>query len=105
MPFTELSAALNTATANSGVRELCMNIGIIMGAMIAHFVEATGTRNVEIAVKKNVINTKTIPVSCRLLTQFVNTDTINLPISVCLKIKQNWAAKNINISNEDRSFK
>ena len=89
IPFTELSAALNTAWANSGVSELCINIGIIIGAIIAHFFAATGTRIVEIMVNMNVVNTKTIPVNCKLLTQLVKTDTIKIPILVCLNIKQN----------------
>ena len=105
IPFTELSAALKTAWANSGVNELCINIGIIIGAMIAHFVDATGTTKVDISVKMKVMITSTIPVNCILLIKLVSDDTINIPILVCLNIRQNCAAKNINTSSEDKSFR
>ena len=82
-----------------------MNIGIITGEIIAHFVDAVGTKNVEINVKKNVNNTKTIPVNSRLLIQFVRIDTMNIPSFVSLNIKQNCAAKKINTNNDDRSFR
>ena len=89
IPFTELSAARNTAWANSGVKELCINIGTMIGAIIAHLVEATGTRKVDIRVKKNVIKTSTIPVSSKLLIQLVKLATNKMPMFVCLKIRQN----------------
>ena len=72
---------------------------------MAHLVEATGTRKVEITVKKKVINTKTIPVNCNSLIQLIKKDTINTPKFVCLNIKQNWAAKKIKTNSEDKSFK
>ena len=75
------------------------------GEIIAHFVEATGTTNVDTRVSKKVINTNTIPVSWRSLIKFVKTDTINIPMFVCLNIRQNCAAKNINTNSEDKSFK
>ena len=105
IPLTELSAALNTALANSGVNELCINIGTIIGENIAHLVAAIGTKNVDIKIIKNVTKTKTIPVNSKLLIQFANIDTINVPKLVCLNIKQNWAAKKIRTSNDDKSFK
>ena len=105
IPFRELSAALNTTWENSGVSELCIYIGTITGDSIAHLVDAAGTRILDIATIRNVINTNIIPDSFKLLIEFVIYDTINTPIFVCLKIKQNCAAKNINTSNEDKSFK
>ena len=104
-PFTALSAALKTDMANSGVKELCINLGTIIGAIIAHFVDATGTRKVEIRVRKKVTNTNTIPVNSNSLIPFIRKDTINTPKLVCLNIKQNWAEKKININREDTSFK
>ena len=71
IPLRELSAALKTAWANSGVRELCMNIGTITGDKIAHFVAEAGTKRLDNATTKNVVNTKTIPVNSKLPTRLV----------------------------------
>ena len=89
IPLTELSAALNTTCENSGVRELCIYIGTIIGDIIAHLVAVAGTRNDDISVRKNVINTSTIPVGSRLLSQLVRLDNKNTPRFVSLNIKQN----------------
>ena len=67
IPFKELSAALNTTCENSGVNELCINIGTIIGDNIAHFVDDAGTKILDIATIANVINTRTIPDSFRVL--------------------------------------
>ena len=48
---------------------------------------------------------ETIPVNSKLLTQLANIDTVNVPKFVCLNIRQNWAAKNINTNSDDKSFK
>ena len=73
--------------------------------MIAHFVDDTGTSNVETNVKKKVTNTKTIPVNCKSLTQLVRLATTNTHKLVCLNINHSWAAKKIKTRSEDKSFK
>ena len=71
IPFKQLSAALNTIWENSGVSELCINIGTITGDNIAHLVVDAGTNILDMATTTNVINTKVIPVNWRLLIWFV----------------------------------
>ena len=71
IPLRELSAALNTTCENSGVRELCINIGTITGDNIAHFVDVAGTKRLDNATTANVINTRVIPVNSKLLRIFV----------------------------------
>lgn len=105
IPFKELSAARKTTWENSGVRELCIYIGTNTGDNIAHLVEAAGTRMLDMATIKNVNKTRIIPDSFNVLIELVIYDTINIPIFVFLNIKQNCAAKKINTSNDDKSFR
>ena len=67
IPFNELSAALNTTCENSGVKELCINIGTNTGDNIAHFVDEAGTNKLDNAITAKDINIKTIPVSSKPL--------------------------------------
>ena len=70
IPFKELSAALNTTCENSGVKELCINIGTIIGDSIAHFVDEAGTKRLDIATMAKVINIRAMPDSLRVLIEF-----------------------------------
>lgn len=59
--------ALNTTCENSGVKELCINIGTNTGDNIAHFVDEAGTNKLDNAITAKDINIKTIPVSSKPL--------------------------------------
>ena len=105
IPLIDESAALNTAVANSGVNVFCMNIGTIIGDNIAHFVLATGTKteDINIIIKHTIMSM--IPESSMLFRNSANDATINIPIFVCLKIKQNCAAKKMSTNSDEKPFK
>ena len=105
MPLIQESPALKTTSANSGVIELCINIGTITGDSIAHLVEAIGTKNVDKATIKNVMTTRASPDNCIPLSNSDKDATTNKPILVYLNIIQNCEAKNISTNKEATSFK
>ena len=81
--------------------ELVINIGTMTGAKIAHFVEATGKKRLEITTRMKVINIRTMPVAWKLLTISVSEAVIKTPMLLFLNMEQNWAAKKIRTKIEE----
>ena len=72
---------------------------------MAHFVPAAGTNIVDIPIIMKDTTTRSIPVNCKFDSTSVREATINIPIFVSLNIIQNWEAKNINTSREEKPFR
>ena len=71
------------------------------GAKIAHFVDATGKKILEMTTTMKVINIRTMPVAWKLLTISVSEAVIKTPMLLFLNMEQNCEAKKIRTSMEE----